>query len=88
MHLSQPFRSRSRSGSPCDFDGLAVVETLELSKLLSVTLDEVRELVEEPRAFETGDILAPRGVERLASSRNGDIDVLRRPCPAGVLSDY
>ena len=61
---------------PSDLDGLTVVEGLELSEFLGVAFDEVGKLVDEARTLETGDVLAPGGLERLAGCRDGTIDVL------------
>lgn len=64
------------SDVPGDFDGLSVVQGLELGKFLGIALDEVGELVDEARTLKAGDVLAPSGLERLASSGDGDVDVL------------
>lgn len=61
---------------PRNLDGLAVVEGLELGEFLGVAFDEVGKLVDEARTLETGDVLAPGGLERLAGCRDGTIDVL------------
>ena len=63
---------------PSDLDGLTVVEGLELCELLRVALDEIRQLVNEPGPLEARHILAPGGLERLASGGNRDVDILLR----------
>lgn len=46
--------------------------------LLLVTLDEIRKLVEQTRSFEAGDVLAPGGIECIASSSNRQVDIFGR----------
>ena len=61
-----------------DANGLAVVEGLELCKLLAIALDEIGEFVEEAGSLEASDILAPSGLKRGTSSCDGAVDVLFR----------
>ena len=61
--------------APGNLDRLAIVEGFKFREFLRVTLDEVRELVNEAGALEAGDVLAPGRLKRRASSGNGNVDV-------------
>jgi len=66
--------------SPCDSQWFTIVKRLKLCKILSITFDKIGQLVEEPRALKSSDVLPPCGLERLARGGNCDINILWRGC--------
>lgn len=64
---------------PGHFDRFPVVQTLDLCKDVLVSFDEVSELVQQARAFESCDIFSPGSAECAAGGCNGDVDVLLGP---------
>jgi len=63
---------------PCDFHWLAIIQRLDFREHILISLDKICELIEEFGPFETSYIFPPCGVESIASSRDGYVNVLRR----------
>jgi len=71
-------RSEGVPERPCNPQRLAVVEGLELRKLLCIALNEIGKLVNESRPLKARNVLAPGCPERFTSCSDGGIDILFR----------
>jgi hypothetical protein len=75
--LRDPSKS-ALGNTPGESDRFPVVQTLDLGQLLRITLNEIREFVEELRSYKPGNIFAPSGIESLAGGGDSCVDVFRR----------
>jgi hypothetical protein len=64
-----------KSYEPSELDRFAVIESLELSKLLRITINKIRKFMYEPRSLETTDSFPWRGGDRLARGGHSAVDV-------------
>lgn len=69
------FTCMMRTYEPGELDRFTVVEGLELSKLLRITIDEIRKLVYESRSLETTNCLPWCSLERLSRGGHSAVDV-------------
>jgi len=73
--------------SPCDSHWFTVVESFKLCKILSITFDKISQLIDEPGALKSSDVLPPCGLERLARGGNCDINILWWRCKQMINND-
>ena len=66
-------------------EGLAIVEGFDGSELVSVFLEQLSKLVEEPATFVTGGVVPPDGVKCTLSDLDGSVDIFG--CALGHASD-